>query len=212
MSRCLKCRRSSGYSNIYKSLKKVSSPGRSLFITTPYLLLAVTFGKSSLIYHQLPEGNKWADDHDEGTGEGSLRYNDLYAIVFCRSTFDFNSVLVTFSPSSVPNHLLLLKVVWYKKNLFSPIWSCGKLWSKCEHVDPSHAQKNKLIGSAVAMATYWCILLLGFSAFLLSTDISIVTEGRWKEILNIIVGIGYAAFIFHSYKANRKRWQEHLLN
>ena len=30
----------------------------------------------------------------------------LYVIVFCRSTFDFNSVLVTFSPG-LPIHLLL---------------------------------------------------------------------------------------------------------
>ena len=32
----------------------------------------------------------------------TIAYNDLYAIVFCRSIFDFNSVLVTFSPS-LPN-------------------------------------------------------------------------------------------------------------
>ena len=61
-----------------------------------------------LKYQQLPEGKKSAVDHDKGTGEGSLRYNDLYAIVLCRSTFHFSSVLVTFLPS-FPNHLLLPK-------------------------------------------------------------------------------------------------------
>ena len=45
--------------------------------------------------------------------------------------------------------------------------------------------KNILIGSAVAMATYWCILLLGFSALLLSTDISIVTEEDEKKPVRI---------------------------
>ena len=42
-----------------------------------------------------------------------------------------------------------------------------------------------LISSAVVMATYWCIRLLGFSALLLSTDISIVTEGPGGGVLPI---------------------------
>ena len=57
---------------------------------------------------------------------------------------------------------------------------CGKLWSYVNMLTQA-MRKNMLIGSTVAMATYWCIRVLGFSALRLSTNISIVTEGRWKE-------------------------------
>ena len=107
MPRCVECWRSSGYSNIYTSLKEVSSGAVPLYNDTNLIagshLWKIQPDICSAIYHQLPEGNKWADHHDEGTGGGSLRYNDLFAIVFCRSTVDLNSVLVTFSPG-LPNH------------------------------------------------------------------------------------------------------------
>ena len=75
---------------------------------------------------------------------------------------------------------IILKVVWYKKPFFPQICSRGKLWSYVNMLTQA-MRKNMLIGTVVAMATYWCILLLGLSALLISTDISIVTEGRWKE-------------------------------
>ena len=52
-------------------------------------------------------------------------------------------------------------------NFFSPILSCGKLWSYANMLTQT-MHKSIPIRSAVAMVTCWCILLLGFSALLLA--------------------------------------------
>ena len=74
-----------------------------------------------------------------------------------------------------------IQLRWYDKKKPSPPppfdLVCGKLWSYVNMLTQA-MRKNMLIGSTIAMATYWCIRVLGFSALRLSTNISIVTEGR----------------------------------
>ena len=75
MSRCLKCRSSSGYSNICKSLKEVSSGAVPLYNDTVLIAGSHLWKIQPDICYYITNYQKGIND--EGTEGGSLRYNDL---------------------------------------------------------------------------------------------------------------------------------------
>ena len=63
---------------------------------------------------------------------------------------------------------LTFKVLFHSKELFLSNFILRQVTVIFKHADPNDAQQKLLIGSVVDMATYWCILLLVFSALLLA--------------------------------------------